>query len=101
MTPEEVRQIIREELQALLGSSQFTFQKDIKIFDGRNIQVGRTSGTTIGTASDQKLSVYGATPVVRAGAISTVTVTGSAEDALARAAVNSIITAIKNFGITS
>lgn len=68
MDPEQVRQIIREELASLLGSGRYTFQQDIQIFNGRNIQVGKGAGTQIGTeggASGQKLGFFGATPVVQ------------------------------------
>ena len=80
MDEEEVRQIIKEELRMLLGSTEnfqpiwiellkfigidrFLFQKNIQIFDNRNIQLGRTTGTKIGTAIDQKLGFFGTTPV--------------------------------------
>jgi hypothetical protein len=62
---DEVRKIIREELAGLLGSSQYQFQKDAKFYDGRNIQVGSTTGTMIGTGSNQKLGFFGATPIVK------------------------------------
>ena len=60
---EKIRQIIREELETFLGFNKYTFQKNIQIFDGRNIQLGRTTGTKIGTAIDQKLGFFGITPV--------------------------------------
>ena len=60
---EKIRQIIREELETFLGFNKYTFQKNIQIFDGRNIQLGRTTGTKIGTAIDQKLGFFGTTPV--------------------------------------
>lgn len=58
MTPEEVRQIIREELKELIGMNGFIFQKGIQMMDGRNIQTGRTLGTIIGGAYDQKVGFY-------------------------------------------
>ena len=67
ITPEEekkVRQIIQEELQVLFGVDRYTFQKHIQILNGRNIQTGRSIGTKIGTAADQKIGFFGATPVV-------------------------------------
>jgi len=99
MTPEDVRRIIREELQELLASDRYIFHKKIQILDGRSIQTGRTTGTTIATATDQKLSVYGVTPIVQQGAISAPT-GGDPIDAQARTAINSIRTALTNFGIT-
>jgi hypothetical protein len=60
-----VRQIIREELAGLLGSSQYQFQKDAKFYDGRNIQTGNVTGTMIGTTTTQKLGFFGTTPITK------------------------------------
>jgi len=100
MDEEKVKQIIKEELDSFFGFDRYTFQKNLKIFDGRNIQIGRTVGTKIGTATDQKIAVYGETPVVQAGAISPPS-GGNTVDAQARAAINSILTALAQFGITA
>lgn len=66
----KVREIIRQELKGLLGLNSFIFEKNLQIFDGRNIHLGTTLGTKIGThgggGSDplgQKLGFFGATPV--------------------------------------
>src|SRR3990167_1951226 len=103
MTPEQVKQIIREELAQFLMTDRFTFYKKIQILDGRNIQIGITTGTKIGTATTQKLSVYGVTPVVQAGAISSPTAPSvgyvQAEAASAKTAIDAIRTALTNFGI--
>lgn len=105
MDEARMRQIVREELQGLLATDRYTFQKHIQLFDGRHIQVGKATGTKIGTATTQKLSVYGVTPVVQASAISAPSGGGTgvtdAIDISARSAINSIRTAIKNFGITA
>lgn len=65
MTEENVRAIIRDELQELLASDRYIFHKTIQILDGRNIQTGRSNGTKICTATDQKLGFYGTTPVIQ------------------------------------
>lgn len=65
MDEAKVRQIIREELAGLLASDRITFKKHAQFFDGRNIQLGRTTGTKIGTAADQKLGFFGAAPVAQ------------------------------------
>lgn len=62
---EMIRMIVREELAGLLGSSQYQFQKGAKFYDGRNIQVGFTTGTIIATDPNQKLGFFGAPPVVQ------------------------------------
>jgi hypothetical protein len=68
MDENKVREIIRQELKGLLGLNSFIFEKNIKIFDGRNIQLGKTTGTKIGTeggATGQKIGFFGATPVLQ------------------------------------
>jgi len=97
MNEEQVRQLIREELASLVGMNKYTFQKNLQIFDGYNIQLGRTRGTKIGTADDQKMSVYGETPVIRASHIADPA--GGTADSQARTAINSILVALENFGI--
>lgn len=100
MTPEQVRQIIRQELSGFIGSDRYTFQKNLQLFDGRTIQTGRTTGTKIATATDQKIALYGKTPIVQQSAI-TAPSGGATVDAEARTAIGALITAIKNFGITA
>ena len=65
MTDEQVRQIIREELASLIKSDRFTFQRLIQILDGRNIQLGKGTGTKIGTETTQKLGFFNKTPVIQ------------------------------------
>ena len=62
MTEEQIRKIIREEVEGTLG---YVFSKNTQFLDGRNILVGRTTGTKIGTATDQKLGVWNATPIIQ------------------------------------
>ena len=70
MTPEQVRQMIREELDKFDKTERFVFYKTLQFLDGRNIQTGKTNGTKIGTASDQLLGFYGKTPVDRPATVS-------------------------------
>jgi len=56
-------------------------------------------GTTMGQSASDKCSTYGVTPVVQAAAITALTTTPTATDV--GTAVNAIITALKNFGITA
>lgn len=99
MTPEQVRQMIREELQELFASDRYIFTKNIQVLDGRNIQLGRTTGTIIGTATDQKVGFWGKTPVIQQTAPSAVSVVGTDTDGDARTAINTIRTALINLGI--
>lgn len=65
MTPNEVRQIIKEELQELLASDRYIFHKTIQVLDGRNVIVAKGTGTMIGTEALQKLGFWGVAPVVQ------------------------------------
>lgn len=91
---------LKTRLDYLEKSDRYVFQKTIQILDGRNIQVGLATGTRIGTATTQRLSVYGVTPVVQAAAISAPS-GGAVVDVEGRATTNSIRTALTNFGITA
>lgn len=62
-TEDQIRELIKEELAQFMLMDRFHLQKLIQIADGRNIQVGRTTGTKIGTDTDQKLGFFGTTPV--------------------------------------
>lgn len=73
MEEEQIRQIIRSELQNLLGHDRYTFQKDIDVFDFRNIKLGKSNGTMLGTENTQKLAFWGLTPVVQPTAVANAT----------------------------
>lgn len=98
---ELIRQIVKEEIANFVKSDKFIFDKDIQILNGKNIQLGRTDGTKIGTAADQKIGLYGVTPIVQQPAITSPVGTGDAGvDSPARTAIVTIINVLKNFGIT-
>lgn len=68
MTQEEknqIREIIKEEMGALIKSDRYVFTKVLQILDGRNIQLGKTTGTKIGTETSQKIGFLSATPIIR------------------------------------
>ena len=98
MTPEQVRQIIKGELSNFLGSDRYIFQKNIQIFDGRNIQLGRTNGTKMGTATAQLLGFYGVTPVDQPATISDPS-GGATIDSQARTAINALIDRLQELGL--
>jgi len=84
MDEQRIRQIIREELSSLIRSDRYTFHKLIQILDGRNIQLGVTTGTKIGTATTQRLGFFGTTPAVQPLAPVTrtqATISGTGDDA--------------------
>ena len=103
MNEDRVRQIIKEEIAILFKLDRYSFSKHIQLLDGRNIQTGITTGTKIGTATDQKLGFFGETPVAQQGAI-TAPSGGSVADAIdssARSKINDIRTALTNLGLTA
>lgn len=100
MNLEERIRILEEKLNALEKSDRYTIHKTTQFFDGRNIQVGLTNGTKIATDASQKLGFYGVTPVVQQSAI-TAPSGGATQDAEARTAINSILTALQNLGLTA
>src|SRR3990167_504896 len=69
MTPEQVREIIRQEFGSYFFSDRHVFEKLIQILDGRNIQLGITNGTKIGTATNQLLGFYNTAPVDQPAAL--------------------------------
>ena len=81
-------------------TDRYMFSRNLQIQDGRSVTVGTTTGARIGTAATEKISVYGVTPVIQASAISAPS-GGGTQDAEARTAINSIRTALTNFGITA
>lgn len=55
-------------LASLVRSDRYTVSKLMQLLDGQNIQLGKTTGTKIGTeggATGQKLGFFGTTPVVQ------------------------------------
>lgn len=100
MDEQIIRKIVIEELNNLFGTNDFVFQKNIQILNGKHISLGGSVGTIIGTSATQKLAFHGATPVIQADAITPPT-GGVTEDTQARTAIGSIITALKNKGITA
>lgn len=91
----EVRNMIRDELAILIGYERLLFQKDIIFADGRTIKLGSSAGNKIGTASTQKLGLWGTTPVVQPTAIADVAGGGADSDGTARAKINVILAALR------
>jgi hypothetical protein len=81
-------------------TDRFIYSKLVQFLDGRNIQLGRTTGTMIGTASDQKLGFFGHAPVAQQSHISAPS-GGTTVDSSARTAINQIISLLQTLGLTS
>jgi hypothetical protein len=65
MDENRVKALIEEALDRRFGRGKFVLATLMQILDGRNIVLGRTTGTKIGTDIDQKLGFFGATPVTQ------------------------------------
>lgn len=100
MNEEQIKKIIDERFENLIKSDRYTFHKLIQMLDGRNLQLGRSVGTKIGTASDQKIGLYGTSPTAQQSKISDPS-GGVTTDAEARTAINAIIDALETLGITA
>ena len=79
LTENQVRQIIRDELQEFLASDRYIFHKTVQFLDGRNIQFGLTTGTKFGTSTSQKIGFYNTTPVIQPVGASQAAVSGTAD----------------------
>ena len=102
MDEQQIRQLIRDELANLIKSDRFTFEKLIQILDGRNVQVGLTTGTQIGTAAAQKIALHGATPTIQSVKINDPSGAGTAGvDTPARTAINAIIDVLEAKGLSA
>jgi hypothetical protein len=93
-----------------IAATQFT--GDVTIADTKNIILNTTTGTKIGTATDQKLGFYNATPVVQQTGIAALKVDYTAGDLDTEAeiitainttntAINALRTALNALGLTT
>ena len=62
VTAEQVREIFREEIPAFLARSLTTIEGNLQLLDSRNIIVGGTTGSKIGTSTGQKLGFWNKSP---------------------------------------
>ena len=107
MNPEDVQILIdnalREQQDELAFyrkylSDKIVFSRDIKINDGRNIQLGRINGLKLGTDTDQLLAFYGTTPVNQPVKVDDPT-GGATVDTQARNAVIFLIDRLEELGL--
>lgn len=70
-TVEQVKEIIREEVPRILAKSKTTIEGNLELLDSRNIIVGTTTGSKIGTATNQRLGFFNKAPVIQPTALTT------------------------------
>ena len=85
-------------LVSFVKTDKFILSRDVKMTNGRSFVFSTDVGTMFGTAADQKLSLWGATPVVQPSAIADITVTGTDTDGDARTKINEIIATLEAIG---
>lgn len=100
MGEEQIRKIIRDELAYLIKNDKYVVHKLVQINDGRNIQLGKTTGTNIGTETTQKLAFFNATPVVQQSHIGD-PAGGVTVDSQARGTIGEILVILEKFGFTA
>jgi hypothetical protein len=81
----------------LVGTGFLSILGDISLLD-EDIILGTTTGTKIGTATNQKLGFYNATPVDQPATVSDPS-GGAVVDAEARTAINAIIDRLQELGL--
>lgn len=65
MDEQKVREIIREELAFMVKNKKIVLPYPTQVLDGNDITLGQNIGTRIGTATTQKLGVFGKTPRIQ------------------------------------
>ena len=100
MNPLELRVLELEEQVAKFDKvANFILYKNTQILDGRNIQTGRTTGTKIGTATDQLLGFYGTTPVNQPATLADIASAGGDNDGTARTRCDAIVSRLQELGL--
>ena len=97
MDENQVRQIIRDELRDFIVTDKYIFQRLVQFLDGRNIQLGKTTGTKLGTSSSEKLGLWGTTPVDQPETVSDPS-GGGTVDSESRTAIVAIIDRMQELG---
>jgi len=101
MDENKIKEIVRKELAQILGSDKYVFTRNVEMANGRNIQVGKGTGTVIATEADQKLAFFGGSPRVQLPTGYLVNPSGgSVIDVQARASINDINNAFVLFGLS-
>ena len=103
MTIEELAteiEILKRRLNVYELSDRFIMPKTFQLMDGRNIQLGKSTGTKIGTEASQKIGFFGVSPVAQQSHISSPS-GGTTIDSQARGAVSATLTALQALGFVA
>jgi hypothetical protein len=103
MTPQELKneiEILKSRLNVYELSDRFMMPKTFQLMDGRNIQLGKGTGTKIGTEATQKIGFFGVAPVAQQSHIPAPS-GGTVIDNEARGAVSSTLTALHALGFVA
>src|SRR3990167_6394322 len=109
MTEQEQINFLRQEVNDLkqivnffVRPDKYLFQRNIEMFNGRNIVLGNSVGTKIGTSTTQKLAFFNSTPIIQQVAITTPS-GGAVIDSQARSSIGEVITLVgaSKFGLNA
>ena len=99
MTPLEKRvQYLEDIIGAMVASDRYLIQRDLQLFDGRDIQLALGRGTKIGTSTSQKLGFWNVTPVDQPATVADPS-GGVTVDAEARTAIIAVIDRLQESGM--
>jgi hypothetical protein len=93
-----IREVIRQELDQMVGGDRFVFRKNIQIENGVNIRLSPQSGTKIGTATTQKIGFWDVTPVDQPATVTDPS-GGATVDSQARSAIVALIDRLQETGL--
>ena len=86
-------------------NSNFSFNFDVTIADTKNIVLGTTTGTKIGTSTSQKLAFFNKTPITQQASIASPTAPSAAYAQAEAQSMKTAVDAIRNiltaFGFTA
>ena len=88
---QKIKQIIQDYFSTFIVSDRYVFQKHLQLFDGKNIQLAKSTGTIIGTEITQKLGFFDTTPVIKQNHIDDATGAGGTYN---QTQVQSIVSAV-------
>ena len=90
--------LLKNRLDQFSYLDRFIFQRDIEIFDQKDITFSKTTGTRIGTNTAEKFSFWNVTPVNQPDTVAEAT-GGGTIDSQSRTAIAALISRLKELGL--